>query len=349
MSFDVPALERIVDRAVEQRGFSGVVLLRRGSELLLAHPCGLAQRPDRLPIRIDTRFSIASGAKSFTAVAVIRLIERGRLRLETRLRGVLDLSLPRFAPEVTIGHLLTHTSGIPDYADENEPDADYEAIWRDVPVYGIRRLRDLVPLLLRGEMKFAPSERFEYCNSGYVFLGLVIESVTGEDFYTHMQREVLDPAGLRDSGYFESDRLPANTAIGYIPLAGGEGYRTSVFSVPARSGADGGLYASAPDLARFLDALRGGHLAGAAWTAQLLRPHVEIDRAQGRGYGYGLWFSRTAQGVARMALLGSDPGSECSCGFYPEQDLLLVILTNLDDGLGDLRIRIEDALFGIRA
>jgi CubicO group peptidase (beta-lactamase class C family) len=195
-------------------------------------------------------------------------------------------------------------------------------------------------------MKFTPGERFEYCNSGYVFLGLVIESITGEDFFTHMRREVLDPAGLRESGYFESDRLPPNTAIGYIPLADGEGYRTSVFSVPARSGADGGLYASAPDLVRFIDALRGGRLLGEAWTSELLRPHVEIDREQGRGYGYGFWFSRTAQGIDRMALIGSDPGSECSCSFYPAQDLQLVLLTNLDNGLGDLRPQIEDALFG---
>jgi CubicO group peptidase (beta-lactamase class C family) len=344
VDLDLSAVDRIVDSAVEERGFSGVVLLRQGGETLLARACGLAQRPDSIPIRVDTRFPIASGAKSFTAVAVIRLIESGQLRLDTRLDEVLDLPLPGFAPQVTIEHLLTHTSGIPDYADESRPDFDYEAIWRDLPAYGIRRLRDLLPLLLRGEMKFSPGDRFEYCNSGYVFLGLVIESVTGRDYFTHMRQEVLEPAGLGESGYFESDRLPANTAIGYIPLINGEGYRTNVFSVPARSGGDGGLYASAPDLARFIDALRGGRLAGAAWTTELLRPHVVVDQARDVGYGFGLWFGRTRQGRERVAMVGADPGSACSGSFYPDLELQLFILTNLDDGLGDLRPRIEDTL-----
>jgi CubicO group peptidase (beta-lactamase class C family) len=338
--------QEIVQPAVEQRDFSGVVYLRRGSDVLLARACGLAHRPERIPMRVDTRFEIASGAKSLTAVAAIRLIEQGRLSFDSRLCDVLDLPLPGFAPEITIAQILTHTSGMPDYADESQPDFDYEAIWRDLPVYRIRTARDCLPLLLQGDMKFAPGERFEYCNSGYVFVGLVIEAVCGEDFYTHMQREVLDPAGMRDSGYFESDRLPVNTAIGYIPLENGAGYRTNVFSIPARSGADGGLYASAPDLARFLDALRANRLTGEALTRELLRPHVDIDPETGSRYGYGFWFNRTSQGVERMAILGSDPGTECSCSFYPEHELQLVILTNVNDGLQDLRLRIEDVLFG---
>jgi len=352
MGFDASAgdlIDRIgkqVQQAVESRDFSGVVYLRRGAEVLLARACGLAHRPEKIPLRIDTRFEIASGAKSLTAVAVVRLIEQGRLSFGTRLCDVLDLPRPGFAPEITIAQILTHSSGLPDYADESRPGFDYEALWGELPVYRIRTLRDFLPLLLQGEMKFAPGERFEYCNSGYILLGLVIEAVSGEDFYSHMERDVLARAGMRDSGYFESDRLPANTAIGYIPLTTGAGYRTNVFSIPARSGADGGLYASAPDLARFLDALRSNRLTGAAMTRELLQPHIDIEPETGRRYGYGFWFTRTAQGVERMAVLGSDPGTECSCSLYPAHDLQLIILTNLNDGLQDLRLRIEEALFG---
>ncbi len=341
----VERIERLVQQAVEERDFSGVVYLRRGSEVLLTRAWGLAHRAELIPVRPDTRFEIASGAKSLTAVGVVRLIEQGRLSFESRLGDVLGVPLPGFAPGITVGQILTHTSGMPDYADESRPDFDYEAIWRDLAVYRVRAPRDFLPLLVRGQMKFAPGERFEYCNSGYVFLGLVIEAVCGEDFYTHMQREVLDPAGMQDSGYFESDRLPANTAIGYIPLPDGTGYRSNVFAIPARSGADGGLYASAPDLAHFLDALRAGRLTGVALTRELLRPHVDIDLATGARYGYGFWFSRTADGIERMAILGSDPGTECSCNLYPENELQLIILTNLNNGLQDLRLRIEEALF----
>jgi CubicO group peptidase (beta-lactamase class C family) len=346
VEFDVEAIASLLHEAVRQRDFSGVAYLRQGGQVLLAHACGLAQRAERIPIRTDTRFEIASGAKSFTAVAVIRLIERGRLALGSRLGEVLSVPLPAFAREVTIAQLLTHSSGLPDYADEQRPDFDYEAIWLDLPVYRIRSLRDCLPLLLHGERKFAPGERFEYCNSGYVLLGLVIEAVSGEDFFTHMQREVLDPAGLRDSGYFESDRLPANTAVGYLPLPDGRGYRSNVFSIPARSGADGGLYASAPDLSRFLDAVSGSRLTGEALTRELLRPHIEVDAEKGYHYGYGFWFSRTERGVRRMSIAGSDPGTECSCSFYPEHALQLVLLTNLHEGLRDLRPRIESVLFG---
>ncbi len=350
MGFDQPAVAQIghlVEQAVASRDFSGVVYLRQGSDVLLARACGLAHRPERIPVRIDTRFQIASGAKSLTAVAVARLIEQGRLRFDTRLCDVLDLPLAGFAPEITIAQILTHSSGMPDYADESRPDFDYETIWRAWPVYRIRTLRDWLPLLLEGQMRFTPGQRFEYCNSGYVFLGLVIEAICGEDFYAHMQREVLDRAAMRDSGYFESDRLPANTAIGYLTLDGGGGYRTNIFSIPARSGADGGLYGSAPDLARFLDALCSNRLTGEAMTRELLQPHIDIEPEAGRRYGYGFWFDRTAQGIERMAILGSDPGTECSCSLYPQHDLQLVILTNLNDGLRDLRLRIEEMLFAM--
>ena len=338
------AVDRRIRRAVEQRDFSGVVHLRRGAEVLCARAYGAAQRAEGILNRVDTRFGIASGTKSFTAVAVIRLIERGRLGLESRLRDLLGSAVAPLDRRVTVGQLLTHSSGVADYADENVPGFDYESLWRERPVYRMRTLGDWMPLL-QGGMKFAPGERFEYCNSGYILLGLVIETVAGEDFCTHVQREVFDPAGMRASGFFEADRLPAGTALGYIPLPEEGGHRTNVFSIPARGGPDGGAYATAPDLARFIDALRSHHLAGEGMTRELLRPHIRIDET-GRGYGYGFWFGRTAQGGVRMSMIGSDPGAECSSSFYPERDLQLTLLTNLDGGLGDLRGEIEELLFG---
>jgi CubicO group peptidase (beta-lactamase class C family) len=340
------SVERIVQQAIEEGDFAGVVILHQGGDTLFARACGLADRANGIPNELTTRFGIASGAKSFTAVAICQLVESGRLDFATRLLDLLDDDLPAHSREITIEQVLTHTSGMPDYADENLPDADFETLWRDLPVYRLRRPRDLLPLLRQGEPKFGPGTRFEYCNSGYVLLGLVIEAVTGLDYYAHMEQQVFARAGLGDTGFFETDRLPARTALGHIPLKDRPGHRTNIFSVPARGMPDGGLYSTAGDLLRFYDALRQGRLAGAAMTRALLTPHVDVDAERGQRYGYGFWFIRTTQGVERMTIVGGDPGVQCSCRFYPERDLQLVMLTNLDEGLGDLGLQLEAAILG---
>src|SRR5215213_6938019 len=146
---DAERIDQLLDRAVAADEFSGVVRVTRGREVLYESARGQANRADGIPVALDTRFAIASVTKLLTAVTAARLVDKGKLRFDTRINDVLPPEhRPRAAgPDVTVHHLLTHTSGLGDYFEEDDPDADYANLWRTTPSTNMRRASDFVPLL----------------------------------------------------------------------------------------------------------------------------------------------------------------------------------------------------------
>ena len=130
-------LNAAIEEQHRQNPFSGVIHVSHQETPIFSHAYGLANRSDQLPNRLNTRFGIASSGKIFTATAICQLVSAGILTLEQPLAEIIPNLLPKLDPSVTIAHLLTHTSGIPDYFDE-EIESDYEASWRQVPVYQMR-------------------------------------------------------------------------------------------------------------------------------------------------------------------------------------------------------------------
>ena len=181
MESNLDRIDRLISEQTEPEPFSGVVYLTQGEEILFEKAYGQAIRTEAIPNRVDTRFQTASGSKIFTAVAVCRLVERGLLTFDTPLRDCVDVEFPNFAPEITMGHLLTHTSGIISYFEE-DVNPDYEALWKGVPMYSIRGPKDFLPLFRHKEMKFPPGDRFDYNDGGFILLGLAVEAVTGLEF-----------------------------------------------------------------------------------------------------------------------------------------------------------------------
>ena len=145
MKFDPKRVANCIEGQSEPELFSGVVHLTRGDEVLFEQGYGLAIRSESIPNKSNTRFQMASGCKIFTSVAACQLVEQGRLQFDTRLSECVDAEFPHFAPNITIHHLLTHSSGITSYFEE-DVDPDYEALWRDVPMYNVRGPRDFLPL-----------------------------------------------------------------------------------------------------------------------------------------------------------------------------------------------------------
>lgn len=305
-------------------GFSGVIWVQQGDKRLFAQSYGDAQRAEGIPNRLDTRFGIASGAKTFTAVALGRLVDAGKLTFDTRLRDCLDVDFPRVMPEVTLHHLLCHTSGMPDYFDEAVQD-DYEALWQARPNYTLRRPADFLPLFRELPALFSPGERFHYNNGAFIVLGLVVEQASGMPFTEYVTREVLAPAGMPDSGYFALERLPERTAYGYIEEE--DGWRTNIYAIPAVGGADGGLFTTAPDLARFWRALLGHKLLTPETTAQMLAMHARDE--DGASYGYGLWIEGDAEAPTYL-ISGEDPGATCHSSYHRARDLSITLLSNTD-------------------
>lgn len=304
-------------------GFSGVVYVAREEEVLLAGARGEAQRAEGIPNRIDTRFPIASGCKIFTALAVAKLVEDGRVGFVTPLRDCTDEDLGGLDPGITLDHLLTHRSGITSYFEE-DVDPDYGAIWRDRPMYAMRRPRDYLPLFRDRPARFPPGERFEYNDGGFVLLGVAVESITGRPFAEVVTDSVFAPAGMERSGYFAADRLPEGTALAYLPDG-----RTNVFSVPVVGSADGGAFTTAPDLVRFWDAFTMGRLVGEPILGRMLEPHTDTGMdPPNTHYGYGVWLDGSSGAPRARFVEGFDPGVCMISAHLPESGTTITLLRN---------------------
>ena len=249
-------LERELDSLASETAFSGVVRIDRAGQVELAKAYGLAHRGLEIPNTVDTRFAIASGTKGLTALAVVSLIEDGLLELSTTARSVLGSYLPLIDEGVTIEHLLAHRSGIGDYLDEDAGDFELSDYLMPVPVHQLATTEDYLAVLDGHPTKFAPGERFAYCNSGYVVLALIAERVSGVPFPDLVRERVCEPAGLHDTEFLRSDELPGNAALGYLEIDGV--WRSNVFHLPVRGSGDGGIYTTVDDVSSFWKAFFSG-------------------------------------------------------------------------------------------
>jgi CubicO group peptidase (beta-lactamase class C family) len=329
--------EAAVDAAAARSGFTGVVSVHAGDQRVFERCYGFAHRALAVPNTADTRFALASGSKTFTALAVLRLVEQGRLRLTDPVRPILGDDLPLIDDAVTIEHLLTHTSGIGDYLDEEadwEPD-DYVLT---VPVHELAETAGFLPMLAGRPQKFTPGERFGYCNQGFMVLALVIERVSGRGFHEFVETEVFAPAGLAHTGFPRSDDLPGDAALGYLDA---EGNRTNVLHLPVRGNGDGGAYSTVGDLHRFWRALLAGHIVGEESVAELVRPRNDVPE-EGMRYAAGLWLHATGP---QLIMGGYDAGVAARSIHEPASATTATMLSNSSRGAGAV-VDVVQGLFG---
>lgn len=330
-----------VTAVMDEVDFSGTVLVKRNNDVLQQQSSGYANRADWILNNVETRFGIASGCKIFTAVAICQLVEKGQLSFELKLSEILDIPFTRFDEEITIHHLLTHTAGIPDYFDE-EVMEDFADLWVNQPMYLMRNGRDFLPLFQHEPMKLAVGERFHYNNAGYILLGLIVEQVSGRHFDEYVTEKIFNRAGMEHSGYFELDALPSNTALGYIEKEDGS-WKTNIYSVPVKGGADGGAFVTVEDMHRFWQALMKFELLGEAMTQQLLTPYIHTDEDFDRFYGYGVWIDKKEDCISKYHVMGYDPGVSFHSAFYPESGLVSVVCSNKSEGAFNVFKEIENA------
>lgn len=324
-------------RLADEDRFTGSVLVAQGDRTLLESCGGLADRAAATPIHPGTRFALASLSKAFTAAAVLTCVRDGLVGVQDRVEDVLPASRrPRtMSPEVTVHHLLSHTSGIGDYAEEDEDlpgyVEDYAALWRNRPMYRMERPDDFLPLYTEAAPTAQPGAEFHYSNAGFVLLAAVVEEVTGREFVPAVTERVLRPTGMASSAYFRSDEAVPDVAVGYLPRTGSEApWRSNTFSIPVIGGGDGGAHATARDLDRFLRAIAHGDLLGGDLSAQMRSRHVPVaDRVW---YGYGLYV-RADGGFGHD---GGDPGIETVARHIPDRDLTLVALCNGEGMLAEV-------------
>lgn len=327
----------------ESNDFSGTVLVRDDSNTLVEMSYGCANRSEQLTNNELTRYGIASGCKIFTTVAICQLVESGKLSFDSRLKDCVDFDFPNFDEDVTIHHLLTHTSGIPDYYDEEFMDVDdFEELWRERPMYHIRRLKDFLPLFQDRSMKFEVGTRFSYNNAGYILLGLIVEAATQQSFADYVQENVFNKVGMSRSGYFELDALPSNTAQGYIDFSDGT-WKTNIYSLPAKGGSDGGAFVTVNDMAKFWEALVTHQLLSPTTTKRMLTAHTQVDDGDNY-YGYGVWIVRTGNDIVQYHVMGYDPGVSFHSAYYPRKSIKAVVCSNRSSGAYDIMKYIDDEI-----
>ncbi|WP_077324881.1 serine hydrolase domain-containing protein [Virgibacillus siamensis] len=322
----------------QQINFSGSILVQLENDILLKQGYGYANRSEELENNEATRFGIASGCKLFTAIAVSQLEQNGQLSFDDRLIDCLDVDFPHFDNDITVHHLLSHTSGIPDYFDEEVMD-DFEELWVKYPMYNLRELREFLPLFQHGRMMSRPGEKFHYNNAGYILLGMIVEHVSKLRFTDYVQKHIFNKAGMRRSGYFSFDSLPANTALGYIDNPDGT-WRTNIYSLPVKGGSDGGAFVTVQDMANLWHVLLNGELLDKKHTDLLMETHCMV---KGNSYyGYGVWIRK--EGLEKYHVMGYDPGVSFHSAYYPEISATVVVCSNKSDGAFDMMQAIEEAL-----
>ena len=200
--------------------FRGVVSVSKNSESIFKKAYGYADLPNKRPNQTNTKFGTASAGKAFVAAGIMKLVENDKLSLDNKIGGLLDFDLKAISKVITIKQLLNHTSGIPDYFDESVMD-DYAELFADKPNYNFRKSADLIPLFIDKPMMYAPDEKFQYNNTGYVVLGLVIEKLAGVNFDEYLSTVIFEPCGMTNTGYYELDRLLVRKFILGTPCRSG--------------------------------------------------------------------------------------------------------------------------------
>lgn len=316
-----------------QKGeFSGVVMASRKGTTLLAKACGLARRADNLPNTLDTRFNLASMGKLFTAVAIAQLEEQGKLSFDDPILKY----LPEYKGQpgwdkVRIKHLLSHTAGFGTYWGP-----DFDAKRAD-----IRAVKDYFPLFLGKPLAFEPGTRWAYSNVGFILLGAILEKASGEDYFTYLQKHIFDPAGMKDTGFFELDHDTPRLATGYLHPRADDGtllsqdWLNNALMQVAKGGPAGGGCATAADLTRFAEALLNGKLLKPATFQSLITPQAAIPGPPGgpRSLSYGFGFGIEQEG-GRILVghNGGAPGTATELLLEPSTGVIVVMLSNLDPG-----------------
>lgn len=322
----IAALQSYLEELVATDAFSGAVLVAKDDMTLFARAYGLASRAFGAPNRLDTKFNLGSMNKMFTGVAIAQLAEKGRLAFT----DLVAAHLPDFphgeAEErtMTIHHLLTHSSGLGSYWNDQ-----FEAA-RD----RIRTVNDYLALFADDPLRFAPGERSEYSNAGYIILGAIIERVSGQPYYEYVREHIYWPAGMHDTEAYPLDRDVPNRAVGYTHFSpDGETipdeWWNNLLMLPARGGPGGGGYSTVEDLQRFARALLTHQLLGFQMTSTVLSEKVALRTRAFSRYGYGFGVERLG-GTLLVGHTGGAPGINAQLDIYLDSGYIVAVLANYD-------------------
>ncbi len=306
-------IDALVRRTMTESRIPGLALavVRRG-EVLLKKGYGVAELENRTPVTDETMFLSGSLGKQFTAAGVMALVEDGKIALDASVRRYLPEAPAPWEP-ITIRHLLSHRSGIPDYTSEG---FDYRKDYTDA---------DLISMSATLPLEFPAGARWNYSNTGYVLLGIVITRVTGQPYYEFLRKRIFDPAGMPTIRVItEADVVP-NRAHGYVPTANGWQHATWV-APQLNTTADGSMMLSLRDLIAWNEVVRR-HLVLKPESWELMMSPTSLNSGRTYPYGFG-WFIGEAGGQVVQEHGGVWQGFVTQYTRFAGEDLAVIVLSN---------------------
>jgi len=306
-----PSFEERIDALLTpyQSPRPGLALrLVRGEQIVIERTIGLAELDSMQTVGATTNFRLASITKHLTALAILMLVEDGRLTLDTRLNEVLT-QFPEYAERISIQHLLQHQSGLPDY--EPLVSLDRQPRIRDQGVVNL--------LQQINQLDFEPGTSYHYSNSGYAVLTVIVETITGQAFETFLEERIFNPSKMSQSvAFVQGQNEVLNRAMGYT-VRNAEIIETDQSAYSAVLG-DGGVYSSIADLTTWHRVGFGRALISDRLFSAMMTPALER-------YGFG-WRIDHFEGHTRYHHSGSTSGFRNFIAHFPDLDLTLMILTN---------------------
>jgi CubicO group peptidase (beta-lactamase class C family) len=319
------------------------VLVQKDGRTLFRKAYGVRDLRTLKGIEAKTNFRLASCTKQFTAMAIMLLVHDGKLRYDDTLTGVFP-DFPDYGRAITIRHLLTHTSGLPDYEDLMEiTEKAHGPTWTAAHQIQDDEVLALLKYQTRG--KFAPGTSWSYSNSAYVVLGLVVAKVSGVPFDKFLHDRIFAPLQMTSTlAYINGKNSPPERAYGNTKE--GDGFVESDQSPTSATLGDGGVYSNLVDLEKWDRALRNGVLLSpqevrpgllATRLVDGSEPHWPMQPGDGNlnpgkpvSYGFG-WFLDPYKGRARMWHFGATQGFRTVIERFTEEDLTIIILSNRTD------------------
>lgn len=310
----VPAgIDAFVQREMEKQRIPGMAIaVVRDGQVVLAKGYGLANVELQVPVATHTVFQGGSIGKQFTAMAVMMLVEDGKIALDEKLSKYLGAVPPSWTA-ITVRHLLTHTSGLTGYPRDFDQRRDYNE-------------DELLRIIQGVPLAFAPGERFEYSNAGYVTLGILIRRVTGQFFGDFLKKRVFEPLQMSTARVISEAAIIPNRAAGYI-LYDGKLVNQPWVAPTLNRTADSALYFTVLDLARWDAALYGEALLKRASLEQMWTP-AKLSDGTDAPYGFG-WFITSANGHRLIEHEGAWQGFNANISRYVDDRLTVIVMSNL--------------------
>lgn len=299
---------------------SGSILLMQEEKPIFQQQFGFADAQRSKPVDSSTLFGIASGGKMFTALAIMQLVEKGKLKLTDKTtRYIKGFSDPQKAAQISIHHLLSHTSGIKEYWSGQN----------DVQVLNAKTIAEHLAVALKVGFAFEPGTDYQYCNTNFILLGAIIEKVSGQSYYEYVQKNIFDPCGMKNTSYPTRDE-----AFKAEPLVrDGNKWKISEKRGNGRGSSAGGAVSNAEDIFKFSLALRGGKLLNPANFAKMIAvQNAPFQDPEGYGYGFILDTKPNRRSYGHG---GTADGVNFEFRYFPDKDITLIILNNQNSGAYD--------------